>query len=281
MCCALGRPVYHVNACLANGLCEDVTTGWIWRESCTDPTWEDPRCLKLCMEESESRRRTGSAAGELTATTVYLAADTGDAMLTACADGSYCCGNGNATCCEQGLGYAIVDGQVIPAASANLTASSASNQVATGAATAAVSASASATQASPSASSISASSVAVLSISASSISASPISASPVSASGRSTLSIGLGVGLGVGLPLAAAILALAVVLMRKRGSKNDVEPQQEGQQSRQETSEKEEPKYVVMESELAPEPGTVELHGVPYQPAVLAELSGEARVFEK
>jgi hypothetical protein len=53
MCCALGRPVYHPNTCLGNGLCEDVATGWIWRESCTDPTWQDPRCLKLCMEDSK------------------------------------------------------------------------------------------------------------------------------------------------------------------------------------------------------------------------------------
>jgi len=53
MCCALGRPVLHINSCLGNGLCEDVSTGWIWRESCTDPTWQDPRCLKLCMEESK------------------------------------------------------------------------------------------------------------------------------------------------------------------------------------------------------------------------------------
>lgn len=53
MCCALGRPIYHINKCLGNGLCEDVSTGWIWRESCTDPTWTDPRCLKLCMEDSK------------------------------------------------------------------------------------------------------------------------------------------------------------------------------------------------------------------------------------
>lgn len=56
MCCALGRPVYHINKCLGNGLCEDVSTGWIWRESCTDPTWTDPRCLKLCMEDSKYSR---------------------------------------------------------------------------------------------------------------------------------------------------------------------------------------------------------------------------------
>ena len=88
-------------------------------------------------------------------------------------------------------------------------------------------------------------------------------------------------GLGVGLPLAVAIVALVVVLGRKRGGESGAEPKQEAQQSQQEALEKEEPKYVVMESELAPEPGAVELHGVPYQPAVLAELPGEATVFEK
>jgi hypothetical protein len=66
-------------------------------------------------------------------------------------------------------------------------------------------------------------------------------------------------------------LALAVVLRRK----------QEGQQSQPGRLEKEEPKYVVMESELAQGPGAAELQSVPHQPAVVVELSGEGKVFEK
>ena len=190
---------------------------------------------------------------ELITGIVYLASDTGDAELTACADGSYCCGSGNTTCCEQGLGYAIVNGEVIPAASSNLTTSSSTTQSVTGTA---ARASASTTQASPSASS-------------------------ASTSDKSTLGIGLGVGLGAGLPLAAAMLALAAVLRRKQGGGKGAGAEQEGQQSQQEGLEKEEPKYVVTESGLAQEPVAAELHGVPYQPAVVVELPGEAKVFQK
>jgi len=88
------------------------------------------------------------------------------------------------------------------------------------------------------------------------------------------------VGLGAGLSLAAVISLLAVVLKKKLGGKKGAGAEQKGQQSQQERLErlgKEEPKYVVMESELAQEPGAVELHSVP----VMVELSGEGKVFEK
>jgi hypothetical protein len=57
------------------------------------------------------------------------------------------------------------------------------------------------------------------------------------------LGIGLGAGLGAGL-------TLAVVLRRKQGGGKGARAEQEGQQSRLERLEKEEPKYVVTESEL-------------------------------
>jgi hypothetical protein len=194
---------------------------------------------------------------ELITRIVYQSSDTGDAELTKCADGSYCCGSGNTTCCEQGLGYAIVNGEVIPAASANLTTSSITSSLMTQSVTGTgTSVSASTTQASPSASS-------------------------TSTSDKSTLGIGLGVGLGAGLPLAAAILALAVLLRRKHGGGKSAGAEQMGQQSQQEWLEKEEPKYIVVESELAQRPGAAELDGVPHQPALVVELSGEGIVFEK
>jgi hypothetical protein len=56
MCCALGRAA-NINECLGNGLCYQTNTGWIWRESCTDPTWQDPSCLKLCTDGSNKRVR--------------------------------------------------------------------------------------------------------------------------------------------------------------------------------------------------------------------------------
>lgn len=36
------------DVCQENGLCLS-PTGLLWRESCTDPTWSSPNCLKLCV----------------------------------------------------------------------------------------------------------------------------------------------------------------------------------------------------------------------------------------
>lgn len=35
--------------CRDDGLCLNPRLGFLWRESCTDPTWQSPRCLKLCI----------------------------------------------------------------------------------------------------------------------------------------------------------------------------------------------------------------------------------------
>jgi hypothetical protein len=53
MCCALGRTINNINECLGNGLCYQENNGELWRESCTDPTWRDPSCLKLCLDGSK------------------------------------------------------------------------------------------------------------------------------------------------------------------------------------------------------------------------------------
>lgn len=50
MCC---RTAAGQDTCLDNGLCQNVPVGpdsLIWRESCTDPTWEDPGCLRLYID---------------------------------------------------------------------------------------------------------------------------------------------------------------------------------------------------------------------------------------
>lgn len=47
MCCRYGG-----DDCLPNGLCQGHASDGsepIWRESCTDPTWTSPYCLKLCL----------------------------------------------------------------------------------------------------------------------------------------------------------------------------------------------------------------------------------------
>jgi hypothetical protein len=48
MCCAINRSDGYVNRCRPDDLCLEINTGVIWRESCTDPTWQDPACLQLC-----------------------------------------------------------------------------------------------------------------------------------------------------------------------------------------------------------------------------------------
>jgi hypothetical protein len=49
MCCAIGpgRADGTQDTCLENGLCQN--NQLLWRESCTDPTWEDPACIKLFL----------------------------------------------------------------------------------------------------------------------------------------------------------------------------------------------------------------------------------------
>ena len=49
MCCAWGSiraANGDANTCQSNGLCMD-GLGVTWRESCTDPTWQDPACIRL------------------------------------------------------------------------------------------------------------------------------------------------------------------------------------------------------------------------------------------
>lgn len=48
MCCATFRQA--PDQCLKSGLCSNTATGpnLTWRESCTDPTWKSPSCIKIC-----------------------------------------------------------------------------------------------------------------------------------------------------------------------------------------------------------------------------------------
>ena len=43
MCCRTDD-----NQCRPDGLCLDLGTSLIWRESCTDPSWNSSSCVKLC-----------------------------------------------------------------------------------------------------------------------------------------------------------------------------------------------------------------------------------------
>ncbi|KAL9043689.1 MAG: hypothetical protein Q9214_003133 [Letrouitia sp. 1 TL-2023] len=95
MCCATFRQA--ADQCLKSGLCSNTATGpnLTWRESCTDPTWKSPSCVKLCdtgIDENGSDRHEG------------------DTMVLPCDDGSYCCNHNATDCCDQKKGVWILNG---------------------------------------------------------------------------------------------------------------------------------------------------------------------------
>ncbi|KAF0321318.1 Transmembrane alpha-helix domain protein [Colletotrichum asianum] len=101
MCCN----IKNGDKCEANGLCWNKVDIKFWRESCTDPTWESPKCLKLCISDDYQSDGIGATGTDMT--------------MTECADKSYCCGNDqNAKdCCREGKGVRIEDGQVVTTSS--------------------------------------------------------------------------------------------------------------------------------------------------------------------
>ncbi|RVD80627.1 uncharacterized protein DFL_008521 [Arthrobotrys flagrans] len=96
MCCAIANRGSSADICLSNGLCSGATADGVgralWREGCTDPTWEDPACLKICLKKGSGYDWFSS-----------------DAPITLCQDGTVCCGGkvtgGN--CCEAGEGVQL------------------------------------------------------------------------------------------------------------------------------------------------------------------------------
>ncbi|EQB52347.1 hypothetical protein CGLO_08031 [Colletotrichum gloeosporioides Cg-14] len=110
MCCN----IKNGDRCEANGLCWNNVDKKFWRESCTDPTWQSPKCLKLCISDDYQSDGIGATGTDI--------------VVTECADESYCCGNDNQRvndCCEEGKGVRIEDGQVVTTSSLMPTASSA------------------------------------------------------------------------------------------------------------------------------------------------------------
>ncbi|KAH9228255.1 hypothetical protein K456DRAFT_1729528 [Colletotrichum gloeosporioides 23] len=107
MCCN----VVSGDKCQADGLCWNEGGRLTWRESCTDPTWQSPKCVKLCISDDYQTEGVGATGT--------------DVVVTKCADGSYCCGNNkNATdCCTAGKGVKIVDGEVVTMSSATASGS--------------------------------------------------------------------------------------------------------------------------------------------------------------
>ncbi|KAF6831719.1 hypothetical protein CMUS01_07235 [Colletotrichum musicola] len=98
-----------------DGLCWNPIGKVYWRESCTDPTWQSPKCLKLCIDTDSP-----GAMG--------LSMNQANVLVTECSDGSFCCGNGPSArkCCESGKGLNIVDGQVVTSVNGSSASRSAS-----------------------------------------------------------------------------------------------------------------------------------------------------------
>ncbi|KAL8775733.1 MAG: hypothetical protein Q9194_003682 [Teloschistes cf. exilis] len=86
--------------CRSDGLCLNFQHGEVWRESCTDPTWRSPECVKLCVFGMDE------LGGQMVV---------GDERVTVCGDGSYCCGMGGeaSRCCREGRGVWIANGTAI------------------------------------------------------------------------------------------------------------------------------------------------------------------------
>ncbi|KAF7896947.1 uncharacterized protein EAF01_009350 [Botrytis porri] len=89
MCCHLGVVNNGGDECGSGstyGLC-GISGTQLWRESCTDKTWQSPLCLRLCVGAN-------------------------DTEITACPNGRYCCGKNAADCCDANKGKFIVNNQV-------------------------------------------------------------------------------------------------------------------------------------------------------------------------
>ncbi len=115
MCCATNNRAVP-DTPRKDGLCQN--GGTIWRESCTDPTWKSPSCVKLCIDGiSKSTRPLHPCHTRFRKLTGHYTDDEGDRRrdvdnrITQCPDQSYCCDHRNTTCCQQGNGVWIEDGQ--------------------------------------------------------------------------------------------------------------------------------------------------------------------------
>ncbi|KAL8812390.1 MAG: hypothetical protein Q9200_001077 [Gallowayella weberi] len=95
MCCAtIGNG--DIDVPRKDGLCDNPRFGGeVWRESCTDPTWRSPSCIKLCVNGTDD---SGNQLKDV------------DVLVTQCPDKSYCCGDNNYACCDRGDGVWIRDG---------------------------------------------------------------------------------------------------------------------------------------------------------------------------
>ncbi|KAI4176906.1 MAG: hypothetical protein LQ343_000763 [Gyalolechia ehrenbergii] len=109
MCCR----TTSTDTCRDDGLCDSSWDGNVWRDFCTDPTWQAPNCVKLCLD-SQGTDGDGKVSKanifiqeyHLLTLFPYLGNTGGSVRVTQCPNGSYCCGVGSTanTCCSNGVG---------------------------------------------------------------------------------------------------------------------------------------------------------------------------------
>lgn len=100
MCCGKG------DQCRSDGLCDSKFYGLVFRNGCSDPTWQSPNCIKLCDAGSLSISIWNNEVTDLSNSGV---------PVKLCDDGSYCCGDGDTadTCCAAKEGSFIRNGTAI------------------------------------------------------------------------------------------------------------------------------------------------------------------------
>ena len=76
-----------------SGLCVD-SSNQLWRESCTDRSWQSKSCLNICATGVDPTGMPYNAT---------------DRQITSCGNGVYCCDANNTACCAQGDGFTVVD----------------------------------------------------------------------------------------------------------------------------------------------------------------------------
>ncbi|KAL5338032.1 hypothetical protein BJX70DRAFT_399125 [Aspergillus crustosus] len=90
-CCALATDI-----CLESGLCL-ASNGLMYETGCTDPTWEDDACPKVCPDASTNWRGKGSGNWTAGEEREYW-------QVQACSGNEVCCrsNSGDGSCCESG-----------------------------------------------------------------------------------------------------------------------------------------------------------------------------------
>ncbi|KAK0614597.1 hypothetical protein B0T14DRAFT_606849 [Immersiella caudata] len=104
-CCQLQGNEDSRDLCTATGLC--LNNGIVRRGYCTDKTFNNPHCVKVCDKPNAGGNPNGFA------------------EMTSCTDGTYCCGRNNLTCC--GTPWAIEPPTVVSSALTTTVTASASS----------------------------------------------------------------------------------------------------------------------------------------------------------